>query len=184
MGIAVFFIAMLVGLLLGLAVGLLILSAVQRHGENKRYKRTMQEAMGFEDDVKKIQRKREKEENRKRKVETRKAEKEERRLQREQERADRRAEREIDRELEEEEEDERDEIPTYKPPKRKRSDSSRKKSKESGGGGILDARITEHESFSDMQCDGEDEDKNEIIRKKRKTQDDKYNINKKESVSA
>lgn len=180
MGISVFFVVILAGLLLGLTVGLLILSAVQRHGENKRYKRTMQEAMGFEDDVRKIQRKREKEEDRKRKVETRKAEKEERRLQREQERADRKAEREIERELEEYD---ADEIPSYKPPKRKRTDSSKRKSKESGGG-ILDARITEHESFSDMQCDGEDEDKNEIIRKKRKTQDDKYNINKKESVSA
>ena len=62
MGISVYFIVILVGVLLGLVVGLSILSFVQNRKEKKKYKRVMQEALGFEDGVKKIRKRKEKEE--------------------------------------------------------------------------------------------------------------------------
>lgn len=192
MGISVYFIVILVGVLLGLTAGLSILSFIQNRKEKKKYARVMQEALGFEDGVQKIRKRKEKEERRRRK-------KEEKRLERERRRAEAEAD---DSALE----DDSEEVPIseYEEPdadeteirsdetpdateNEERAESEGKSDGKRGFGGffgkkkekeegVLAGRIRNSESYSEMLCDGDGDDASEIIHGKLRTQDDKYRI--------
>lgn len=160
MGIAVYFVVILAGILFGLFMGLALLAAIQRRQEKKRYRATIQEAMGYEDDVKKIQAKREKEEDKRKK-------REEKRLRKEQEKEEKAA---LKEQLDESESD----ASGTNGKDEKFSLFGKKKEQEES---MLESRINRQESYSEMLCDGKDEEKNEIIHEKLLTQDEKYGFN-------
>ena len=180
MGISVYFIVILVGVLLGLVIGLSILSFVQNRKEKKKYKRVMQEALGFEDGVKKIRKRKEKEEKRRLK-------KEERRLAKERRKAEAETDEEISDPLSAEDGFDSEYESDFNSAEAEVSeaDAASEDKPKSGGlfgrrknkaEGVLAGRVRNPESYSEMLCDGDGEDSAEIIHGKLRTQDDKYRI--------